>query len=339
MSGQVQQREVLVRNNGVRFMVKNGDCILDAALEQGVPLPHQCRGASCGECKSRVHVGSVDHGWSLGFAITEEEKAEGFCLACQAKPLTDFVEIETVRPMRRAAAVVETAATVLAAVPVSARVVRLTLAPEKDVKYEAGSYAEVVIPGVKPNRVYSFTAPPGPDRLLEFFVALHPGGKASEYIHKTLKTGDRVALKAPFGSCRMPTGSGPVLGLAGGTGLAPVLAIFEDSLEAGSLDKHVLAFSVREDAEIFALDRLESLARRFPQFSYELVVTDAPSRHSEVQQFVAQWMQEKFKTLTGYRAVIGGSPGFVKACSEKCRELGMNEADMATDSFNPQEVN
>jgi CDP-4-dehydro-6-deoxyglucose reductase len=320
-------------------MVKNGDSILDAALEQGIPLPHQCRGASCGECKSRVHVGAVDHGWSLGFAITEEEKAQGFCLACQAKPITDLVEIETLRPVGGADLVVQTSATVLAAVAVTPRVLRLTVAPEKDVTYEAGSYAEIVLPGVKPNRVYSFTTPPRPDRLLEFFVALHPGGKSSEYIHKVLKVGDRIDVRAPFGSCRMPKGTGPVLGLAGGTGLAPVLAIFEESLESGSAAKHLLVFSVREDAEVFALERLESLARRFPQFSYELVVTDAPSRHCEIQQFVPQWVQEKLQTLAGYRAVIGGSPGFVQACSETCRELGMEEADMATDSFNPQEIN
>lgn len=337
--GEVQEREVRVLNNGVCFKVKSGDSILDAALAQGIQLPHQCRGASCGECKSRVLKGSVDHGWALGFAITEEEKAQGLCLACQAKPLTDIVEIETLRPVGAAAMVVQTPATVLANFQLTPRVVQLVVAPERTVPYEAGSYAELVLPGIHPNRVYSFTTPPRSDGALEFFVALHPGGKASGYIHGELQVGDRIEIKAPFGSCRMPEGGGPVLGLAGGTGLAPVLALFEQSLHGGSAAKHQLVFSVREDAEVFALERLESLSRTFAHFSYALVVTDGPSRHCAKQQFAPQWLREKFRTLAGHRAVIGGSPGFVQACSQTCRELGMDGAAMATDSFNPQESN
>ena len=40
-------RTILV-NEAIRFGVPEGDIILDAALSQGVVLPHQCRGASCG---------------------------------------------------------------------------------------------------------------------------------------------------------------------------------------------------------------------------------------------------------------------------------------------------
>lgn len=339
MTTLVQEREVRVRNNGASFKVKNGECILDAALSQGVQLPHQCRGASCGECKSRVHVGTVDHGWSLGFAITDQEKAEGLCLACQAKPLTDVVEIETLRPVGGSALpAVEVTAKVVSNVQLTPRVMRLVLAPEGNVKYEAGSYAELVLPGVAPNRVYSFGTPARDDGLLEFFVALHPHGMASGYVHSELQIGDRISVKAPFGSCRMPDGTGPVVGLAGGTGLAPVLAIFEESLASGEQVEHVLAFSVREDAEVFALERMESLARTYANFSYALVVTDAPSRHCAQQQFVPAWVRQRFKTLAGHRAVIGGSPRFVQACQETCLELGMQGADLATDSFVPQKT-
>ena len=328
--------EVRVLNGGVSFKVKAGDSILDAALAQGIPLPHQCRGASCGECKSRVVSGRVDHGWSLGLAISSEEMARGLCLPCQAKPLSELVEIETLKPMPARPAS-QVSATVVANVRVTPRVARLMLAPDHALPYEAGSYGELALPGVHPNRVYSFTCPPRADGLLEFFVALHPQGKASGYIHAELRVGDRIEVQAPFGSCRMPPGKGPVIGLAGGTGLAPVLAILEESLETGSQDKHLLVFSVREDAEVFALERLESLARRFTEFfSYALVVTDAPSRHCRKQQFVPQWLYENIAGLAGHRAVIGGSPGFVEACSRACHELGIAPSAIASDSFNPQ---
>eukprot|EP01034_Spumella_vulgaris_P014996 gene14996-19163_t len=77
-----------VLNNGRRFNMPRSECILDAALSQGIALPHQCRGASCGMCKARVTQGTVDNGWSLGLAISDQEIAEGFCLMCQARPLS-----------------------------------------------------------------------------------------------------------------------------------------------------------------------------------------------------------------------------------------------------------
>jgi CDP-4-dehydro-6-deoxyglucose reductase len=122
--------EVHVLNNGRRFAVPAGECILDAALSQGVALPHQCRGASCGECKARVVSGRVDHGWSLGFAITDEEKAEGLCLCCQARPLTPLVEIETLRPVAGdAPAVKQVGAQVVALTRLTPRIARVVLAP------------------------------------------------------------------------------------------------------------------------------------------------------------------------------------------------------------------
>ena len=93
--------------------------------------------------------------------------------------------------------------------------------------------------------------------------------------------------------------------------------------------------SVREDEEVFALDRLQSLAGSHPQFSYHVLVTDAPTRFCAKQQFAPAWLKERFTDLRNARAVIGGSPGFVQACSDACTALGMAQGAIATDSFTP----
>lgn len=280
----------------------------------------------------------MDHGWALGFAITDEEKEQGFCLTCQAKPLTPVLQIRTLRePVGSAAPVREVNAQVVANTPLTPRVSRvvLSLAPRETLPYEAGDYAELVLPGVSPNRMYSFATPPRGDGLMEFFIARHPHGAASGYVRDQLRLGDHVGLRGPFGTCRMPAGHGPVIALAGGTGLAPVLAIVEQSLRAGSTQPHTLLLSVREDEEVFALDRLHSLAGSHPNFSYEVLVTDAPSRFCARQQFAPAWLKERFTDLRHARAVIGGSPGFVQACSDACTALGMQQDAIATDSFTP----
>ena len=80
--------EVTIENTGERFACPADSLILDAGLAAGLHMPHNCRGGACGTCKCKVVEGQVDHGWVMSFAITDEEKAEGSCLACQSKPLS-----------------------------------------------------------------------------------------------------------------------------------------------------------------------------------------------------------------------------------------------------------
>src|SRR5690606_12132730 len=126
-----------------------------------------------------------------------------------------------------------------------------------------------------------------------------------------------------FGDCRLPEGSGSVLGLAGGTGLAPVISIFQAALEAGSSEQFKLLFAVREDDDVFGLDRLAKLANRYANFSYELVVAQGPSRFSERPGLIDAHIAASFQTLKGWRVVAGGAPGFIAACTAACKQLGV----------------
>lgn len=328
-------RSVIV-NGKISFSVPDGEIILDAALSQGIPLPHQCRGASCGTCKARVLEGSVDNGWSFGLAISDEELKEGFCLLCQARPTTELVRVETVRPMEEMASskVVAFDAQVVRNEAISPRVRHLVLrAPEASgFAAKAGSYVEVGIPGVVSNRKYSVATVPR-EGLIELLVSRHPQGKASGYIHEALAEGDYVRVSGPFGTCCMPAGTGPVLGLAGGTGLAPVISIMEAALREGDKSAMRLMLSVREDEELIFVRRLARLKEEHLNFDFYLLVTDCPSQFCAKQQFAPSWLRDEYQTLDGWRAVIGGSPGFVHACTDVCRSLGMRADDISSDSF------
>ncbi|MFL9887462.1 2Fe-2S iron-sulfur cluster binding domain-containing protein [Paraburkholderia agricolaris] len=331
--------EVTEVNSGVTFTIDTNEIVLDGALARGIKLPHQCRGASCGTCKAKVLEGAVDHGWSFGFAINEAEKEQGLCLLCQARPLSATLRVETLQIASEGVPEVsELDAEVLSNVALTPRVRRLVLALRRPVStvLPAGCYVEVCLPGISPHRMYSLAAPfAGDIGLVELFVARHPQGRASGFIHDDLDPGAALTIRGPFGTCRLPAGNGPVLGLAGGTGLAPVLAIFEAQLRSGCPDEFVLVLSVRESREVFALDRLEHLARRYQNFGYRILVTDEPSRYSTQPVLAPDWIRAHYPSLRGHRGVISGAPGFVEACAKTCQELGMNSADIATDSFTP----
>lgn len=338
MAGPTEGARVLVEGTALEFRCGADEAILDAALAAGIELPHQCRGASCGTCKVELLEGEVDHGWALGFAITDEEKAQGRCLACQAMPRSPRLRIRPLAPMAGADdAPAEVTATVLVSQAETPRVRRLVLAPAPGARLDArpGQSVELVLPGVSPNRCYSVVRDAREDGLIELWVALHPGGAASGHVHARLRAGDTVGLRGPFGSFALPAGAGEVVALAGGTGLAPILSVLAAELDAGLSDEVLLMLSVRDHDELLGLDRLERLARRHPNFRYELACTDGPSPLALHRDLLPRVLPSRVPALHGARVLVAGSPGFVAACTEAALALGARPGAVAVDTFTP----
>jgi CDP-4-dehydro-6-deoxyglucose reductase, E3 len=80
-------------------------------------------------------------------------------------------------------------------------------------------------------RSYSIPNAPRRDGLITLLVTRVPGGQVSAWVHDVPRPGDRVLLSGPYGSFTATPGEpGPVLYLAGGSGLAPVRALAETAL-------------------------------------------------------------------------------------------------------------
>ncbi|GHG05583.1 YcbX family protein [Thalassotalea marina] len=63
--------------------------ILDQGEAAGLILPYSCRGGMCGRCKIKLESGEVRQLADDG--LTDEEKAQGYVLACSAIPQSDLV--------------------------------------------------------------------------------------------------------------------------------------------------------------------------------------------------------------------------------------------------------
>lgn len=65
----------------------------DSILKQGeaadLLLPYSCRGGMCGRCKIKLKSGEVKQITSDG--LTDDEKKQGFVLACSSIPQSDLV--------------------------------------------------------------------------------------------------------------------------------------------------------------------------------------------------------------------------------------------------------
>ena len=72
------------------LLVSPKGTILDAALNNGVPYPHSCRVGECGNCKTRLLKGEVNHDSYCSDALSTDEREQGLILACRARPKTDI---------------------------------------------------------------------------------------------------------------------------------------------------------------------------------------------------------------------------------------------------------
>lgn len=68
---------------------KDGDSILDAAMNTGADVPFSCKGGVCCTCKAHVEKGEVK--MEVNYALEEDEVQNGYVLTCQSHPISDEV--------------------------------------------------------------------------------------------------------------------------------------------------------------------------------------------------------------------------------------------------------
>lgn len=343
--------DVTVENTGESYTCPPDSALLDAALAAGIHMPHNCRGGACGTCKAQILEGAVDHGWVMSFAISDEEKAAGYCLCCQSKPAAPRIRLRMQHEMAPRAAgedkivPAEIATTIVSAHPVTPSVLRLSVAVPRGVRlhYRAGMDMEFLLPGLGAPRPYSIANAPGADGApvagqLTFYIARYPNGRSSGWLHEHARIGDELALRGPYGDFGFPNQhAGGVLALAGSTGLSPILAAVTDALDRGFAAPVRLIFSVRNRGEIFALEDLRRLAHTHQNFGFQVTLTrdpDAPDIWAQGR--IPALLTKHHPDLSEHAVLVAGSPAFVDACAETAQQLGVEPSQIIRDSFVPR---
>ena len=79
--------------DGQSFLAPAGQLLLDAALSNGIELPHDCRAGRCGACMTRVE---------RGITLGGETRQRGMIHACQARVFSDLtLAVEALPPVDR----------------------------------------------------------------------------------------------------------------------------------------------------------------------------------------------------------------------------------------------
>jgi len=210
------------------------------------------------------------------------------------------------------------------------RIVGLTPEGGRPLDFQAGQYARLSFGGL-PARDYSIASRPG-DTELEFHIRDAGGTGGSSYAVQHLQLGDRVALHGPLGRATLRTDHpGPVLGIAGGAGLAGIKSIAETALMRGHPAPVHLFFGVRRSIDLYLLDHFADLARRHPNFRFVPVLSEETHPGCRTG-YVGEVAAMDFTSLSGFQAYLAGPPAMVEPTVRRLLAQGIDPMDIHTDA-------
>lgn len=314
--------------------VPAGRTILETALSEGIDYPHGCRSGNCGGCKSHLISGEVEMTPYSPFALSEEERGRGLILACRSVPWSDCTvepvqaDDEAVHASRR----LECRVAGIEHATHDIRILSLDVENGGPFDFTAGQYAALVFEKL-PARDFSMASAPGATRL-EFHVRHVAGGRVTRHVMNTLRIGDPVTVSGPMGTAHYrKSHRGPILLVAGGSGLAPIKAIAEGALAGGARQDMVLYFGARAERDIYLESHFAALAARHPNLRTVTVLSEPDASTGRRTGWLADALAADFKDLDGFKAYLAGPPAMVETCTERLLALGLARKDCHADAF------
>jgi propane monooxygenase reductase component len=333
---------VLFEPIGEEIECGDEETVLEAAFRQGYNLAYGCREGQCSACKCYLLEGEVDLLPYSTFALSESEEENGYTLICRALPVDDLVvellhfdpdNYRLEHPIRDGRAEVESVESLTADI----RLLHLIVTEPADFSFLPGQYVDLWVPGEEEaRRSFSMANLPGDGRI-ELMIKCYPGGRFSGLLESSVRPGDSIGFTGPYGAFHLRRSRRPVLMLAGGSGMAPIMSLLRQLADERS-DRMVRFFyGARTARDLFALAEIEALGSELADFRFAPVLSEAghddPEEiargfvHELAAEYVASGEMEEFE------AYMCGPAPMIDAATEVLSDHGVEESRIFYDKF------
>ena len=312
-----------------------GQKLLDVAQAMGLSLLTDCANGQCGTCVAQCVSGSMALDDYDPGVLPDDEREDGAILCCVARVQGPAV-IEL--PYDASEASGEEApgqsGQVVSVTAVAPDIVALTVEVPQAVHFLPGQYVRLQPEGVAQPRSYSMANASGATTLV-FYVRLVEGGQFSDWLRQQAQPGAVLSVSAPRGSFFLRENERPRLMVAGGTGLAPLLAMLQhlaDGADSAVAQRPTrLLVGARSGAHRFALDALQALQARLPGLQVEWAAeSDAPpGAHTGYPTDLIATQP----LLPGTQIYVCGPPPMVDAARAAAQKAGARKADLLCERF------
>jgi NAD(P)H-flavin reductase/ferredoxin len=338
MNSAVICRPVTVSFSGLDAVIDcaPGESILYAGLRAGLRLPYECASGGCGSCRAQLLAGSVHSRWDDATGLTERDLRRGDrILMCQSIPVGPCelrVPLSDVAPSRREPLPARLAGRLVERELLSPDTARFVIEVGSEIEYLPGQFVLLELEdGTR--RAYSMIRPMSSARpgSLELLIRAKPGGAASRWLFGVGAHGAEVVVEGAYGKAYAQSPADrPVVCLAGGTGLAPVLAIAEQ-LASDAPERRIDVYvGSRHTTDLVLVDRLLALAgsgvRVIP-----VVEQQGEGEHNELgptrKGLALDHLADDWPELGGHDVYVAGPAPMIDATLRRLIRNGSARAD------------
>ncbi|MCU0748125.1 MAG: NADH:ubiquinone reductase (Na(+)-transporting) subunit F, partial [Akkermansiaceae bacterium] len=194
---------------------------------------------------------------------------------------------------------------------------------------------------------YSLASDPGSESLLRLNVRIAtpppgqdcPPGVGSAWMF-ALRPGDAVAAVGPFGDFHIRPTQKEMVYIGGGSGMAPLRSHITHLFETQKTSRKVsFWYGARSRQELFYQDHFESIAQRFPNFSYHPALSSPldedgwKGRTGFIHEVVFEHYLKNHPHPKAIEFYLCGPPQMMKACQKMLRDLGVADSQITFDEF------
>lgn len=209
--------------------------------------------------------------------------------------------------------------------------------------HRAGQHYDVRLTaadGYQAQRSYSIASPPSRTGEVDLTIERIADGEVSPYFHDTVEVGDQVEVRGPIGGYFVwePALGGPLLLVAGGSGVVPLMAMLRERASADPRPPAVLLYSSRTVDDVIYGDELGSLASNDAGLRVIQTLTRSqPPGWTGYDRRIDRAMLTEAIAVAGGQplAYICGPTLLVEAAANGLVELGVPPAQVRTERFGP----
>jgi ferredoxin-NADP reductase len=225
----------------------------------------------------------------------------------------------------------------------TARVKTFTLALPAKPPHQAGQHYDIRLTapdGYQAQRSYSIASEPERAGEIDLTVERIENGEVSTYLHDVLVPGDQLEVRGPVGGYFVwdARQAEPVLLVAGGSGIVPLMAMIRHRCAAGSLVPFRLLYSSRSAEDIIyaqELDRLR-LDHTGLKVIHTLTRSHPPDWTGYTRRIDAEMLRETAAPLgSSLSAYICGPTQLVESAANGLVSLGVPDRQIRTERFGP----
>ncbi|WP_375207828.1 2Fe-2S iron-sulfur cluster-binding protein [Hyphococcus sp.] len=318
-------RRVSIHAKNENFEVGKNETILESALKNGINYPHDCTVGTCGSCRTRLLSGNVEAITPFGYTLSKEELEAGYILACQALPKSDL-EIDVDIASGGAIEPVTQGATLVSLEALTHDIKKVVWRVEKPMFWRAGQYMNVRWNNSSDHRSYSFATAPSRRGATELttFIRHVPGGALTDQIFEKDPYALTYEIDGPHGNFWLRSGDGPILCIAGGSGLAPILGVLQHAAENKVRRDCILLFGARGQRDLYCSPDIAAVRNAWTAgFDFWQVLSEEQNekyRYGLVTDYIEKALE---KLGPGAQAYLCGPPPMIdaaiKVLTEQCK--------------------